>query len=261
MTFDQITSVLLSLGSIALGAFFGALRSKLIASNERNKLHYFIYSFCVLAIFFVLFSLYYFTNDFFLPNWYGIVVLAISVVANVILFWYTKKFLVVRNVFSIAELNPIINNFTANADHAQLRLFGGDLNFLGNGPTQIDQNPQYVCLRSNSFTHLYILCEAPKTNSDRIRFGKILHDFAGAELRYYEPEKADLRIRGRMKELHGVTKILIYTKVAPGNYKAIETDISNTSGALYNNIWELVWTKARIPSKEETDLYKTLYLT
>ena len=75
------------------------------------------------------------------------------------------------------------------------------------------------------------------------------------ELRFYNPNEADLRIRGRLKTFQGVEKLLIYSKIEPKKYHAIETDTANSNGALYNNIWKLAWSLAsRLNSKEKSEL-------
>jgi hypothetical protein len=91
-----------------------------------------------------------------------------------------------------------------------------------------------------------------------LRYGKIITEIHNVELRYYQPEKADLRVRGRIIEVNGVNKLLMYTKNKPGSYQAIETDTANSSGALYGNIWDLIWSLAIIPMPEQIKSYKDL---
>lgn len=79
------------------------------------------------------------------------------------------------------------------------------------------------------------------------------------ELRFYEPENADLKVRGRIIQVQGVTKLLMYTKIRSGIYQSLETDTANSNGALYNNIWELAWALALKPMQQELDSYKLLF--
>ncbi|MBZ0203273.1 MAG: hypothetical protein K8I03_09695 [Ignavibacteria bacterium] len=157
----------------------------------------------------------------------------------------------IKYIFNIKEIDPVINSFTENSDKQEIKLFGGDLNFFGNGPGEMDLNKQYICLKSLGFNKVLILCSEPQNTTDNIRYGKILNDFKNVEIRYYDPKKADLFIRGRLKTIQGVTKLLIYTKVKKGLYRIIETDTANSNGALYNNIWELAWGLARKLSTTE----------
>jgi hypothetical protein len=53
--------------------------------------------------------------------------------------------------------------------------------------------------------------------------------------------EAESRVRGRIIKVDGVNKLLVFIKIRPGIYQAVETDTGNTSGALYNNIWDLAW--------------------
>ncbi len=63
-----------------------------------------------------------------------------------------------------------------------------------------------------------------------------------------------------MKTISGVEKLLIYSKIKSGKYLAIETDTANSNGALYNNIWKLIWSLAtRLSSQQKTE-YKDLYM-
>jgi hypothetical protein len=81
----------------------------------------------------------------------------------------------------------------------------------------------------------------------------------GVELKFYNPEIADLRVRGRMKEVQGVMKLLMYTKVEQGKYETIETDVACTKGALYKNIWNLIWSLANELNSTQKDEYVNLY--
>lgn len=79
------------------------------------------------------------------------------------------------------------------------------------------------------------------------------------DLRFYKPDRADLKVRGRIIQLQGVDKLLMYSRIESGIYQAIETDTSNSNGALYNNIWQLIWSLADKPTQAQLDLYKGLF--
>lgn len=194
--------------------------------------------------------------NFEFQNYLTIILLPIS---GIILLIFTKQYLDKKNIYSTIELDPIINSFTQAADKDEIKLFGGDLNFLGNNHTEIDNNSQYKVLKGARFRKILILCEVPGDNSTKIRYGKILHELRGVELKFYNPDDADLRIRGRMKKVQGVEKLMIYTKLESGKYQAIETDTANSNGALYNNIWKLVWSLAIVLSPQQQHDYEELY--
>jgi hypothetical protein len=96
--------------------------------------------------------------------------------------------------------------------------------------------------------------------STLIRYGKILHELKNVELRFYKPEEADLQIRGRIKKVNGVEKLLMYTKIRDEKYQALETDTANIGGALYSKIWNLVWNTASTMREDEIEKLKTAYL-
>jgi hypothetical protein len=171
----------------------------------------------------------------------------------------TKKYLVVKDFYKTSELDPIVNNFTALANKDEIKLFGGDLNFLGNNPQDMDKHPQYIHLKSMDFRRVLILCALPDNSIQKIRYGKILYDFKGAKLKFYRPDEADLKLRGRIIIVGKVSKLLMYSKVKSQVYQAIQTDVGDSSGALYNGIWELVWSLARPASKEEVNEYINLF--
>jgi len=260
MDFNHITTILLSGASISLGAFFGALRSKIFASRNKTKLHYSFYGFSILLFVTSIIFLCKYWNDFFSPNWFGIIVLFIAILSSLALFFLTKKFLVIKDTFHTSELDPIINKFTESADRDEIKLFGGDLNFFGNTPADIDRHPQYSSLRAHQFRRILILCEEPNDNSKKIRYGKILHDMPQTELRFYEPQKADLKVRGRIIKINGSIKLLMYNRIESKVYQALETDTANSNGALYSNIWELIWSLAIVPTAEQRQEYRNLYL-
>src|SRR5579859_3235158 len=244
---------ILSIGiSASLGATFGILRSKIFATKIKTTLYF---SFYILAAILFGFAIYATAN-----NWAdSIVVIIISFVSSLGLAATTKYFLIFKDIYNTEELNPIVNNWTSNADRSEIKLFGGDLNFFGEGPHEMNANLQYSHLRKLNFNRISILCEEPKEVTKKIRYGKILVEMPTAELRFYNPEEADLRVRGRIIKVNGVDKLLVYNKIQSSKYQAIETDTANSNGALYNGIWELVWSLAKVPTQEQTEQYKRLF--
>ena len=262
MNYTDIPNIFLAVAAITVGAFLGGLCNKLIILNDKNRLHYFLYGFALLVFFFSVVSIIIFWRKLFFPSWqwFELTVIFISAIGSVVLFWFTKRYLTVNQIFLTPELDPIVNKFTKSADKNEIRLFAGDLNFFGNFPREMDNNAQYTCLRSEGFKRVSILCSEPKQPEDKLRYGKILYDFPAASIKFYNPEKPDLLLRGRMKELQGVTRLLIYQKIASGRYKAIETDTANSHGALFNNLWQLLWTIARQPTDLEINEYKNFFI-
>ena len=185
--------------------------------------------------------------------------LSLLLISSICLFIFTKKFLDKKSIYRTSELDPIINNFTDLSDHNEMKLFGGDLNFFGNVPSEMDQNDQYNHLKSLCFRKLLILCEEPANNLTKIRYGKILQEMNGVELRFYNPDEADLQIRGRLKTLQGAERLLIYSKVDSGLYQTIETDTANSNGALYSNIWRLIWLLAKKPTTKQIEEFLRLF--
>jgi hypothetical protein len=256
MSFDNFIKILLAASSISIGAILGILRSKIFASKNANTLYYVFYGFAVLVFLAAVLSIFTFSKYIFVtPDKFGISVLVIAALSSVGLFIYSNKFLVFKNVYKASKLDPIVNKFTSDADKDEIKLFGGDLNFFGNDPSAIDKHPQYTHLKSIGFKKISILCETPITPTQIIRYGKILYEMPETELRFYRPEKADLKVRGRIIKVNGVNKLLMYTKVKSGVYQTLATDTANTSGALYNNIWELAWSMAIQPDPAQNQSY------
>jgi uncharacterized membrane protein YeaQ/YmgE (transglycosylase-associated protein family) len=211
---ENIIKIYLSAASITIGAILGILRSKIFASKHATKLHWFFYVLSlVVGVGSLVGSIIWGTAIFTEANYFASFVLVIAFIASIILFIITKKFLLVKDTFSTPELDPIVNTFTSNADSSDIKLFGGDLNFFGENPSQIDRNKQYTHLRSLGFRRVLILCETPANSTQKIRYGKILSELQGSELRFYNPESADLKVRGRIIRVNGVSKLLMYTKI------------------------------------------------
>lgn len=242
--------------SLCLGAFFGVLRSKIFATRTKTGLHYFFYGFSIIVFLASITSGFIYWSDFSL---FGIIGSVLAIFSSIALFIFTKRYLLVKDVYHTSELDHIVNSFTANGDKNEIKMFGGDLNFFGNTPSDMDNNAQYHYLRSLEFNKISILCEEPNDNTKKIRYGKILHDMPETELRFYNPKEADLKVRGRMIKVQGSDKLLMYTRVKSKHYQALETDTGNSGGALYNNIWNLVWSLAVKPTPPQLQDYKNLF--
>lgn len=256
MDYNGILTISIALTSVALGAFFGALSNKLMSATDSSK---WVWAFYLLGLVVLivpaLLSLYY-LEDRMSENILGI---STSIVAAMLILLFTRRSLDVKNIYDSKDLDPIINKFTEVADKNEIRLFGGDLNFFGEATSQMDENPQYTKLRSLKFKKVNIICETPSDNYTRIRYGKILSEIPNVELGFYNPDKADLRVRGRILKVNGVNKILMFSKIESKKYKALQTDTANAHGALYNNIWDLIWSMATRPSAQDVIQFKELF--
>lgn len=259
MSLDNTLKILLAGGSLAGGAFLTALRAKLANTRKKNWLHVSFYIVSVVVIIAAILTLIFNWNDVFRPDWYAIIVISIALIFGFLLIWVTKKFLAGKHQFTIEELNPVVNEFSRNADKGNIKLLAGNLDFFGSSISDIDNHPQYRFLLNESFRQIHILCTSPVSDNDKMRYGKILTDLPKAILKYYNPEEADLKVRGRIKTLNNVTRLLIYSKIVPGRYEALELDTADSSGALYRNLWELIWKTADAPSQETIDEYKTIF--
>lgn len=267
MSLDTLIKILIAGASLCLGAYLTALRAKINSTKVKNKLHWAFYIVCVIVFLVALGTLivcwneltYDFETRKIKIRWLEFAIIIICMISSFLLFLFTKRNLVGKHHYTIAELNPIVNNFTKNADKKNIKLLAGDVNFFGNSPHEMENNSQYTCLRGENFKKIQILCIPPKTNEEKIRYGKILNDFPQVEIKYYRPPQADLMIRGRMKTLNNVPNLLIYNKVSSGIYEAIETNMGNSDGALYNYIWDLIWEMAQKISPEEIMEYQKLF--
>jgi len=188
MNLDDFIKIITIFPSLAIGMTFGILRSKFFASKYSEGLYKIFIGF---SIFLLLISLggmcYYWSelvNNEVEVKYFEFVILSLGVICSPILFLVTRKYLFEKNIFKTSELDPIINKFTSDADKNKIKLFGGDLNFFGNTPSEMNSNSQYIHLRSSNFKRVLILCESPKNKIQKIRYDKILSDISGAELRF-----------------------------------------------------------------------------
>lgn len=266
MILDNSIKILLVGASLCLGSYLTALRSKITNTKVKNNLHYafygvsgFFFIASVMALICYWDEIFLFEDKIFKPDWFSILTLLICIAASILLFVFTSKNLVGKSQFKTSELDPIVNKFTKNADKDNIQLLAGDINFFGNSFLEMDNNSQYTCLKAEGFREIQILCLRPQNTQQKSRYGKIINDLPQVKLRYYNPPKADLRIRGRLKTFNNVTHLLIYNKIQSGIYEALETDTANSSGALYNHLWNLIWELALEPSAVDLQEYKSLF--
>src|SRR5258705_1194390 len=111
MNFTDFTTILLAGASICLGALFGALPNKILASKGKTNLHYAFYVISILVFFISIATLFFHWQELFSSNWFGIVVFGMGFTSSVILFLFSWKVLVIKNTFHSSELDSIINAF------------------------------------------------------------------------------------------------------------------------------------------------------
>ena len=256
MTYNDLLPFFLALTGVSFGAFFGAAGNKLVNVNYKTNLKWAFYSLGIISAIIGVVFLFLFFKEL---AYIGYLIVILLVVSGISIIHFTHKHLDKKYIYRTSELTPIINEFTSDADHNEIKLFGGDLSFLGDATSSMNQNLQYTFLRNNGFRKVLILCEEPGNIATKMRYGKLINELQGVELKFYKPEDADLQIRGRLKTVSGVEKLLIYSKKESGKYQAIETDTANSNGALYSNIWNLVWSLAKDPTQQEIKEYLKTY--
>ncbi|ATR93400.1 hypothetical protein [Porphyromonas gingivalis] len=106
------------------------------------------------------------------------------VLSGLIYFFSRRADLLDRN-----EINKKILDLTNLADpNREIRLFGGDLDFLGNvDDRSIFNNEQYKQLKEKRFRNIQALCLEPRDESDKLRIGCLLGTFGNSiEIKFYE---------------------------------------------------------------------------
>lgn len=241
--------------SISAGVFFGTLGSKIVSIRYKSLWIWCFYIWAIISIILAIIGLFVVSSTASAADYITIISLFIF---GVLILIFAKKVLDIKGIYKTSELDSTINKFTTTADKDIIKLFGGDLNFFGATPADMEKNSQYTHLRSLNFHKVLILCEEPRDTTTKIRYGKILHDINGAELRFYLPENADLKIRGRLKTEHGCDRLLIYYRRKQNIYQLIEMNTANIKGALYCNLWNLIWSLAKQLSNEEIENFISL---
>lgn len=245
MTADYANQFLNPLAFVTTGTVLGALLNKVFSTSDKNNLYWFFYGFSILCGCSLLITALATKGSAINLAWY------FTLIANFALILITHFYLKTKNIYKTSELDPVINHFTGKADKGFINLLCGDVNFFGASPSDMDKHAQYNYLKNAGFKAINILCFRPENNSDRIRYGKLLSDMPAVSMRYYKPTKANLYLRGRITRFHGGDKLLMYFRISPKTYQAIETDTANSHGALYKNIWDLIWDLAELPSEDE----------
>ncbi len=250
------TSILYLLTSSSIGLLLGFLCNAFFINRPNIFIKLILFFFGLMV---VIFSIYYYCTDN-IDNLLTKLLIPLSFILGVTIIIISIKLPLIRRYMTPKRLNKIINKHTLLADRNEIKLLGGDLSFFGAAPKNIEENEQYKALKDKNFNKIYVLCETPVQEETKIRYGKIISDFGDiVELKFYNPDEADLRIRGRLFVEKGVQKLLIFKKHSTKKYKAIATDTANEKGALYTNIWKLIWSLAILPSQVDIDKYKMFY--
>src|SRR5258708_3623821 len=133
----QDLNYILSIGiSASIGATLGILRSKIFASKIRNVLYIIFYIFSCLLLLFAIYAACVAWSE-------SITIIIASILSSLGLAATTYFFLVIKDTYKTSELSPIVNRWTAKADKAEIKLFGGDLDFFGRTPGEMAGNSQY----------------------------------------------------------------------------------------------------------------------
>lgn len=112
---------------------------------------------------------------------YGLVFLALSIA---IYFFMAKS-----DLYSRRKIDKKVINLTKLADpKREIKLFGGDLDFLGNvDDNTIFKNKQYQQLKEMNFRKIRILCFEPTNDSDKLRIGCLLETFKNnIQIKFFE---------------------------------------------------------------------------
>lgn len=256
---EDTLKIIMAAGSLTAGAFLTALCAHLASEKKKGWLHWAFYTLAAIVIVACVVIGYTYRSDIFFRNGYAITVLIIAFISSILLIFVTNKSTRNKNHYTLEKLNPIVNEFSTHADKSNIKLLAGNLDFFGKSVAEIDRHPQFTCLKQEGFQQIQVLCTQPITNEDKIRYGKIITDLPMVQLRYYRPLEADLKVRGRIKTLNNVTRLLIYSKVSQGKYQALEHNTAESEGALYSHLWNLIWELAEAPSAEQVTEYRRLY--
>lgn len=255
MTDENALKLLIAGASLTGGAFLTAVRQRLSASKKKDWLHWIFHFVSGVVILGTIFYAVHSFNRSGSPDWFAIIIMILSVVFSVALSFATHKWLAGKRQFSTDELDPIVNKFSSDSDSDNIRLIAGNLDFF-ESKGKMELHPQYARLRELQFQSIDILCKHPISAEDERRYGKILIDFPRARFRFYNPEFADVKIRGRITTLSGVPKLLIYNKIAAGRYQLLELNTAENDGALYSRLWELLWNTAKEPTPAAIAAFK-----
>jgi hypothetical protein len=117
---------------------------------------------------------------------YSIIVCGlIFLILAIAIYFFTEK----SDLHSRKKIDKKIINFTKLADpKREIKLFGGDLDFLGDiEDNTIFKNKQYQQLKNMDFRKIRILCFEPKNDKDKLRIGCLLDTFNNnIQIKFFE---------------------------------------------------------------------------
>lgn len=249
-------SIFLSIATFAIGVFLGFLNNILVSKKKISKnWHWGIY---VLYIGLIVFGI---IACIIGSSAWGIALIIMGAIALWISYYMLNK--LNDNLLEATKLVPQVIEFTEKAKLDEIRLLGGDLNFFGENPSDMDTNEQYIQLRNKNFDKISILCKKPQNKKNRVRYGKILSDFGDVvEFRYYTADAPDPQIRGRIKKKLSpdIWVGLLYERVNENQYRTFEEDISEDKGSLVHlKFWELLWRHSHKISKQDKEEILSAY--
>ncbi len=250
--------MLFNLVMLQIGTFFGLLGNILIGTGRLSKRWAIAFYGLSIAVALVTVIYMFIDRDFKIEHLITLFVSLVCIGSTWVLFNS-------RMSYTTAQLNPKVIKFTEDAKKNVLKLFAGDLNFLGNTPTEMDSNGQYLQLKSMKFDQIEILCEKPEGLTTKARYGKILLDFNNTvTFKHYNQIATDFNIRGRIKKVHpDIDKVLIYEKIhipdKGSEYRTVETDINNSDCHLYIRLWNLLWKNSDVSLANDHLEWKKVY--
>ncbi|WP_028523264.1 hypothetical protein [Runella limosa] len=242
-----------------IGVFFGLLANTLTQRNQKFKKWTFL--FYLLGIVPVGCSIFFMKENLNNPDnsklWFGFIILIVCVLYQVFIYLILNYD---DRVYSPKELDLIIRKFTENSKIDTMRMFAGDLNFFGTDIKSIKNNAQFKQLYDLEFRRIQILCRRPKNEQEEIRYGMIVKEINNIELRFYNKNIEDLKVRGRItKHAPSVDAISIYERIAAKKYRVIESDVNHFDCGLFIKIFKLVWHNADTPTPVELSKWAECY--
>lgn len=206
-----------------------------------------------------------------------------------IVFWINSIFLLVITIIAITltyldgmaskkSVNKKMIGFTKNIkSYDEIRLFAGDLSFLGNiKDGSIERNQQYIQLKDlcdNNACKIKVICHKPENSDFKVRLGHLLYNINNISIEFYnfreckhsvgiKCENPDLNLRGRIiSDSNGLEHIFL-TDNSDKSSKRLKLFILNSAskdGRLYIKLWDLWWEKCEEDCKT-LDHCKDLYM-
>lgn len=220
------------------------------------------------------FSFYLFYRKSGLDMFFGVNSLFLAVITIVSIFGIYRD-----GMLSKKRIESKIIEFTDKIkSYEKIRLFAGDLSFLGNVKDgSIEKNNQYIQLKNlcdNNSCEVEIICHKPKNNDsvNKERIGFILSNIQNVSIEFYSERKCyhqdnkncrnpDLNLRGRIiSDRNGLEHIFLTDNSENRNkLKSIILNSSTKEGKLYIKLWNLWWEKCD-EDYESLNNYKDYYL-